>query len=63
MEKNRPKWNDNYKDNFTQNLSSLNLDTVTRKIQAISNNADPKLDDINELITDVSTLITESTET
>ena len=61
-EKNSPKWNDNYKDNFTQNLSSLNLDTVTRKIQAISNNADPKFDDINELITDVSTLITESAE-
>ena len=62
-EKNRPKWNGNYKDNFTRNLSSLNVDTVTRTIQAISNNADPKLDDINELITDGSTLITESAET
>ena len=62
-EKIRPKWSDNYKDNFTQNLSSLNLDTVTRNIQAISNNANTKLDNINELITDVSTLITESAET
>ena len=62
-EKTIPNWNDNYNNNFTQNLSSLNFDTFTRKIQAISISVNPKLDDINELITEVSTLITESAGT
>ena len=52
-----------YKSNPRQRVVFHCIDTVTRKKQAISNNANPKLDDIKELITDVSTLITESAET